>query len=447
MLIGVLVVATSPIIASAEDVSTTKAEWAGGWDASLALDSNGFPVAAFTDATGSLRIMRCGSDTCDADSQTVKLVEGQFADPSLVLDSGDRPVIAVLEADVGLVVLRCEDPGCTTAFERNNVDPGAGPDWGPSLALDANSRPVIVNWDRIASKPHIIHCGDKVCSSDNTVTTPDTTTDTWRGSQLQLSSAGSPVVVYPNDASGELRLLRCGNVSCTAGNSIGSLGPVGNTGPISMQLASDDSPMLVMTTGTSRLELRVCADAACSSFTTTDLEPPDFLIGSTALALDPNDNPVLAYVDRAAQDLKILHCRDSICADRGSEHYQVGADYEGLGASLVLNADGFPVVAHRNVTLNQLQLLRCDDPNCAPDPVPVVGDANCDGAFNILDAYATAQYVVQLSVGVPTCADVTGLNQVSLAAVRADGRPVTILNAFWISECVVGLNNVLCPAD
>lgn len=75
-----------------------------------------------------------------------------------------------------------------------------------------------------------------------------------------------------------------------------------------------------------------------------------------------------------------------------------------------------------------------------------LGDANCDGEFNILDAFATSQYVVELREGVEDCSLVTdGQRQISLAAVTVGDEPVTIQTAFRVSQCVVGFRNVLCP--
>lgn len=79
----------------------------------------------------------------------------------------------------------------------------------------------------------------------------------------------------------------------------------------------------------------------------------------------------------------------------------------------------------------------------------IAGDANCDGVLNILDAFATAQYVVELREGVETCALATGSDQISISAVvdRAFNEALTIQTAFRVSQCVVGLFNPLCPAE
>lgn len=77
----------------------------------------------------------------------------------------------------------------------------------------------------------------------------------------------------------------------------------------------------------------------------------------------------------------------------------------------------------------------------------IAADANCDGALNILDAFATAQYVVGLREGVAGCAATNGSSQISLEAITVNADDtVNIQTAFRVSQCVVGLENALCPA-
>lgn len=77
------------------------------------------------------------------------------------------------------------------------------------------------------------------------------------------------------------------------------------------------------------------------------------------------------------------------------------------------------------------------------------GDANCDGVLNILDAYATAQYVVGLREATSSCltAPPPPTGQISLGAVIdvSSQQDATSLTAFRVSQCVVGIDNALCP--
>ena len=92
-----------------------------------------------------------------------------------------------------------------------------------------------------------------------------------------------------------------------------------------------------------------------------------------SLVLDANGFPVVAYHDFTSLDLKVLHCDDPNCDGEGESITSPDtAGDVGAYASLVLDANGFPVVAYRDFTNQDLKLLHCDDPNCADNTAPVL---------------------------------------------------------------------------
>ena len=95
--------------------------------------------------------------------------------------------------------------------------------WGTSLALDTSGNPVISYQEDLGAPRHlkVLHCGDPTCTSGNSITTPDTNTGTRSYSSLVLDATGNPVIAY-HGGSNDLRVLHCGNPNCTAANSIAS---------------------------------------------------------------------------------------------------------------------------------------------------------------------------------------------------------------------------------
>lgn len=81
-----------------------------------------------------------------------------------------------------------------------------------------------------------------------------------------------------------------------------------------------------------------------------------------------------------------------------------------------------------------------------PPAIGLHGDVNCDGVVSIIDAFATAQFVVGLRVGVTGCPLASPREQINLDALSSEPRSVTILHASLVAQCVVGLNNRICPA-
>lgn len=81
-----------------------------------------------------------------------------------------------------------------------------------------------------------------------------------------------------------------------------------------------------------------------------------------------------------------------------------------------------------------------------PAAADLLADVNCDGIVNILDAFATAQYVVELRSGANGCPLADSMAEINLDAVSIGGATVTIQDAYRVAQCAVGLPNPLCPA-
>ncbi|MCH8850869.1 MAG: hypothetical protein IIC89_08600, partial [Chloroflexi bacterium] len=157
--------------------------------------------------------------------------------------------------------------------------------------------------------------GDALATGTNVITI----VDQGVGSpSLQLDSLGRPVISYNTEApSLDLRVLHCGNVNCTAGNSIATVDTAGS-------------------------------------------------INQSALVLDASGNPVVAYHEFGSGDLKVLHCDDPNCVG-GGESFTTPDTTDDVGdyLDMVLDAAGRPVISYHNETSGDLKLLHCDDVNCA----------------------------------------------------------------------------------
>ncbi|MEE8603642.1 cell wall-binding repeat-containing protein [Euzebya tangerina] len=100
----------------------------------------------------------------------------------------------------------------------------------------------------------------------------------------------------------------------------------------------------------------------------------------SSLVLDADGNPVISYHESVRGELKLARCNDPDCAG-GDEAIQV-VDTDGrVGShtSLALAADGTPVIAYYDIDNADLKVVRCNDPNCAganetPRTVDATGD-------------------------------------------------------------------------
>ena len=217
--------------------------------------------------------------------------------------------LAVLAAVFG--VLLSSGPGPVMA-DGISVDMAGDVGRYSSLALDSDGNPV-VSYEGNALK--VVHCNDPNCrGNDESIVVADTA---GIHTSLALDSAGNPVVSYYYRTTDELRLLHCGNPTCSAGNSI------------------------------------VAVDTA------------DDVGGHTSLVLDTSGNPVVSYFDVTNSDLKLLHCNDPDCTG-GDESVTSPDTLDTVGryTSLALDSSGNPVVSYEGATAGALKVLHCNDPDC-----------------------------------------------------------------------------------
>ena len=110
----------------------------------------------------------------------------------------------------------------------------------------------------------------------------------------------------------------------------------------------------------------------------------------TSLALDASGFPVISYyeaIDVTTGRLKLMHCNDVLCTGNNESIVTVdgtGATGTSVGTytSLVLDANGFPVISYRDVTNTNLKVAHCNDVNCAGnnESIQTVDGA---GGFNV----------------------------------------------------------------
>jgi hypothetical protein len=256
-----------------------------------------------------------------------------------------------------------------------------------SLQLNHAGFPVISYYDVTNADLKVLRCNDPNCNGGGeSVTSPDTAGDVGRMSSLQLDASGFPVISYYDQTLDDLKVMHCNDTNCAGGGE--SITVPDSTDIVgqytSLTLDSLGRPLVTYYDVTNTaLNVLHCNDVNCT--------PPEFpqtpdatnVVGLTSsVVLDFAGFPVISYYDVSDNALNVLHCNDANCAGAETPQSPDSAGDVGQYTSIALDASGFPVVSYLDDANDDLKIMHCNDANCAgggesitsPDTFGAVGE-------------------------------------------------------------------------
>ncbi len=338
---------------------------------SITLDNAGKPVISYYDATNSaLKVLHCGNNSCSA-GNTIATPDntgtvGWYT--SVTVDNNNFPVVSYYDASNGkLKILHCGNASCTLSNTIVTPDVSSSNGVQSSVKLNSSGKPVVAYFDFTNSSLKILSCGNSVCNSGNSITTADSVGDVGRYPSLRLDSNQKPVVSYLDLTNGKLKILHCGNTLCNSGNSLTSISSNGAAGYYSsLSLDANNIPTISYYDLTNQnLNVVRCGDANCVSNNLINVPDSTGNVGLyTSLNLDASSNPVVSYYDSTNGNLKVLRCGSPMC---GPNSVYVGDRATDVGrySAIKLDPNGKPVISYWDETNGDLKLLHCGDTTCS----------------------------------------------------------------------------------
>lgn len=250
-----------------------------------------------------------------------------------------------------------------------------------SIAIANDRLPIISHRDETANALRVTHCGNPSCTAGNVSTLVDDPAVNNVGlyTSIAIGTDGAPVVSHHDSTAGALRVTRCGNSRCTAGNATITVDDAVNTVGLGSSIAIDSGGMPIIshqdaTAGALRISRCLSITCATSVSSTVD-DPPDQVGAFSSIAIGADGLPIISHLDFTAQKLRVTHCGNATCtAGNVSTTLHDTPNIVGLFTSIEIGIDGLPIISHHDATARALRVTHCGNLTCTAGNVSTLVD-------------------------------------------------------------------------
>lgn len=346
--------------------------------ASMVLDSAGLPLISHREAgtANALRLTRCHTPACTSSTSLAidDPADGVGSYSSIALGLDGLPVISHHNvAATALRVTKCGNPTCTAGNVSTNVDdPADAVGYFTSIEVPPDGLPLIAHLNYSTGNLRVTKCGNPSCTAGTSADIDDVADIVGWYASLAIGADGLPVIAHLNASNGTVRVTRCGTPGCTAGSVTTTVvdDPANAVGSdLSMTIGADGLPLIAYQEGTV-LALRVthCGDAACTSGneSTTIDDPINDVAYFTSIAIGADGRPIISHTEATTLALRVTKCGNLACS-AGNVSTTVDdhpADVVGIYTATAIGLDGLPVIAHQNGPQGNLRVTKCGTQNC-----------------------------------------------------------------------------------
>lgn len=362
MLFSAHAVAQAPTIANPGPATSGKLD--------ILIPASGLPLVVFQDV-GAVKALQCANALCTGVPTSTTTVASLTSARIRVAAAADGlPIIGMSIGFSGLRAIKCGNAACTTStttvIDASNL--GSNPDH--ALIVPADGRPIFAYYDSSNADLKVARCADTSCTGLASVVVADAAGFVGRAPGIALA-AGLPQIAY-NAGDNSVKLMRCSTMDCSTGNSFSTL-TADNPAALSIMEGRDGASLIAyMADVTTQDSLRLikCVGTSCvtSSVSTIDsISTGNGLGAGVQMRAGADGMPVLSYFDRTLGTVKVARCTRPDCASATTTTLHAPLSTiptNNTNTALAINANGVPVVAYAVSGGSSLTIHSCNTRSC-----------------------------------------------------------------------------------
>ncbi len=231
-----------------------------------------------------------------------------------------------------------------------------------SVTIGADGLPIIA-YGGDTSGVKVVHCGNISCTSGNIITALDGASGAGKWASIAIGSDALPLVAYVSGTT--IKTVKCADAACKTFSGPATPVSSGVGGYLSLIMQAGQ-PLMAYARSTGPIFLADCNNAACTTATAISLGTPGGVPRPTAIAIGWDGNPVVAYQDPAGSgDVKAVMCSDVDCGGKTTQVIANATGEEGVGLGVTIAADGLPIFSYLKAgTTNKLTVRKCFNKDC-----------------------------------------------------------------------------------
>lgn len=188
-----------------------------GFDTAIAIGPDGLALVSYYDATnGTLKVAHCNNAACTSALTTPIDVVGNAGGrgTSIAVGADGLAVVSYVDINTGtLKVAHCSNALCSAAV-KTTVDPVGFVGAGSSIAIGGDGLPVISYNDGTNGDLKVAHCANPACTGVATLSAVDTAGIVGTTTSIAIGADSLPVISYHDTTNGDLKVVKCNNRFC-----------------------------------------------------------------------------------------------------------------------------------------------------------------------------------------------------------------------------------------